>query len=136
MRLLPNYREGHPWIPGGYGFVDGRTGRKFDAMSADLKLQAQNVQQHRLSNPHIYPASEPKYLDLDWIMLQIEDFICSGSPQYCGEPTPPRPDPTYDIQLPEKDCECGAREWLPQWCQSCGQPKILSFKCAKCAKKI
>jgi predicted RNA-binding Zn-ribbon protein involved in translation (DUF1610 family) len=133
MRLLSKYREGNPWLPGGYPFTDPRTGLKFDAMSADLKMQAQNVIKHRRGNPHVYHPDEPKYLDLDWVMLEIEDALCTEAPQYCGDDNVSKPDPTIQVETPDKDCpKCGKRNWLPLWCQSCGRPKILNYKCAEC----
>lgn len=135
MRLLTQFREGHPWPNGGYAFKDGRTGRKFDGMSADLKLQAQNVIKHRQANPHIYPPDQPKYLDLDWVMLEIEDYMCKENPAICGGDAQPkvRKDPTFDIPLPTEPCTvCGFTSWSPNWCKTCGSGKVEGFKCGNC----
>lgn len=133
MRLLSQYREGHPWPNGGFPFKDPRTGLKFDGMSADLKLQAQNVIKHRRGNPHIYPVNEQKYLDQDWVMLEIEDFMCRQNGSICGDDPMPRQREGADIKIiyPEQLCACGG-EWEARFCPTCAGSKVQKFVCKQC----
>lgn len=135
MRLKSLFREGRPFPPGGYPFVDGRTGKKFDGSSADLKLQAENVIKHRQANPHVYNPEERKYLDKDWVMLEIEDFMCKSNPSICGDDLPPRPaDPTF--ATPTQECACGVRDWRAQFCKSCGSGKLQKWVCGGCGNAL
>jgi len=127
------------WPAGGFPFVDPRTGKVFDGMSADLTLQAKNIIAHRKANPKIYPASEAQFLFIDAVKQEVLGYICARRPSLCADsvnvamqiatpknfvmPSPP----------PGKKCyRCGSTDLKPVPCKTCGGFKIKSWLCNNC----
>jgi hypothetical protein len=136
MNLLPEW-QGTRFCPGGYPFTDGRTGYVFDAMAGGLNDRVADVMKHRRANPNLYPPTEPKYLDRDWIRLEIIDFMCAKRPELCGDLPLPKPQKLNVIELPTTECQkCGATNWKPIFCPTCGGNRITGFECQNCHAKI
>jgi predicted RNA-binding Zn-ribbon protein involved in translation (DUF1610 family) len=122
--------------PNGYPFQDPRTGLKFDAMSGGLDDRVTQVIKHRRANPNIYPQTDPKYLDVDWVRLEIIDYICQQVPSNCNNGIVPKPVINV-IELPTTPCpSCGQVSWSAAFCRTCGSGKISSYKCMNCGAKI
>jgi len=135
MKLKDEW-QGTRFPPGAWPFTDSRTGLRFDANAGDLRDRTTQVITHRKANPHVYPTSEPKYLDRDWVRAEIEEFICAKSPELCTDGTIPKPVINV-VTLPEQSCpKCQANSWVAQFCSSCGGGRIESYKCTNCGHKI
>lgn len=123
--------------PGGFPFVDKRTGRQFAGMSQDINGRAREVIQHRLSNPAIYPQSEPQHFSMEHVVREITDPICAKYPNYCMETRPVAPPaaslPTAAPQPVNPACpKCGGMDFDAQFCPTCSGHKLTGFKCKKC----
>lgn len=129
------------WPSGGFPFTDPRTGKVFNAMSADLTLQAKNVIAHRKANPRIY--SEAQFFHMDAVKQEILQFMCAKRPEICVETD--RIAPTTfvaskkkanlkQVSPPQgKRCyKCGGNEFTPEWCKTCGGHKVRAWICVKC----
>jgi hypothetical protein len=133
MKLsLKNRNSG--WPPGGYPFVDKRTGKNFDGMSADLGMQAKNVADHRKANPAIYPLSEGQWFDDLFIRQEIIEYMCSLRPELCYDGSAVK-NPIWTEPVPPagKTCiKCSGTEMSPTYCKTCSGRKVVSWKCNKC----
>lgn len=128
------------WPPGGFPFKDPRTGKTFDAMSADLALQAKNVIAHRSANPRIYPRDEAQYFFADAVKQEIVDQICANRPELCtdhvGGRIEPQPIPkgvtVPSVQAGKRCYKCGGTEFDPIFCKTCSGSKVKAWLCRGC----
>lgn len=130
------------WPPNGFGFTDPRTNRKFDGMSADLTLQARNIQEHRLANPRFYPPHESGFLSLENIIQEIVGQVCLRSPSFCyndEESTVRRqnqPLSNLPVEPPRTDCaRCGSKDFDPIYCPTCSGQRLTGYRCKQCGKE-
>lgn len=130
-------KRGTTWVPGGYPYVDGRTGKKFDGMSADLDMQVANVLVHRQANPRIYPPDQSQFLNPATVRQEITDYICSRRPELCGQ-AQLKTQTNLVVAQPNKVCpKCKGTVFTPNFCKTCGSGnKIKSWSCAACGTNV
>lgn len=131
MQLKPT----RGWPPGGFPFVDPKSGMAFEPMSADLQLQTQNVIKHRRANPSIYPPSDKTAFDPLAVQREIIEYICRVRPSNCTETV--RQAKSYFVVEPgpphgKKCLKCQSENLVATYCKSCGGRKITSWKCTQC----
>lgn len=125
--------------PGGFEFVDPKTGMRFDGMSADLTLQAQNVAKHRRANPRIYPS----VIDVAAIVQEITNYTCARLPHLCQDSDQPFQTvkalikrPAVKIPAGKKCLQCSSDNLDPVWCRSCAGSKLTGYKCNNCGAAV
>lgn len=135
MRLKDEWK-GTKFPNGGWPFVDSRTGKVFDPNAGDIRDRANQVISHRRANPHIYSPSELKYLDRDWVMAEIEDYICKVNPSLCGDGQVQRPTVNVTV-MPTTPCSaCGSTQYEAEMCPSCGTPRVVAYRCKQCKTRF
>lgn len=133
---LKNPKGGFP--PGGFPFQDKRTGKKFDGMSADLKLQAMNVIQHRRGNMRLYPATEGMAFNSDAVQQEILEQVCANHRGICVEQVKSLPmSRNFAVVKSNKSCpKCGNTDLTPKYCKTCSGSKIRGWTCDKCGTEV
>lgn len=127
-----------PYPPGGYPFVDPRTGMKFNGMEAGFYEQVSKIQRHRLANPNLYPRNEVGYLGYNNIATELDQYQCArlgNHPQFCSDsaaaPTT-RPGRELRTQPSDVNCpRCGNR-MVGVGCQTCVSFKLQHYHCNAC----
>lgn len=129
--------KGTQWPPSGYPYVDGRTGKKFDGMSADLDMQVKNVLTHRQANPRIYPPDQAEFLNPASVRQELVNYICSLKPELCGQPEV-KTQTNLVVPQPNKVCpKCQGTVFKANYCQTCGSGnKIKSWSCVACGTNV
>jgi hypothetical protein len=144
MKLL---RTSGPWHPGGYSYIDPRTGKKYDGSSADFDMRSKEIQNDRKLNPDIYPPAENggKWLDLEFIRGQLSNYICGQlskrglASRYCTDDsgaligTKPLKSAVINNPVQVRKCrKCGGTDLEPEHCKTCGGNKIRAYICKTC----
>jgi hypothetical protein len=130
MNLLPQW-QGSAWPPGGFPFVDPRTGMKFDAMSGNIDHKIGQVQQHRRANPTVYPNGEGT--SADFIRQEIVDYMCGRNMSLCMEGTitsMAKPSNPAAIVQTVNCPSCGKIDAVPTFCVTCGGNKVKYWTCS------
>lgn len=128
-------RRDGPFPPGGWKFVDPRTGMKFDGMSVTFREQAKKIISHRLANPNVYLPKELQYTTLANVEDELDAYTCSrlgNNSRYCISAGPRIPTP---IPLPKVCPKCNTA-MEPILCKTCGGRRIKGYHCPKCGAEI
>lgn len=124
--------------PGGYPFTDERTGFKVDPMSGTPDMHAVKIIAHRRANPHIYPPAEPQWFDQTSVREEVLQQKFKTNPElFVGQPEKIKliKAKSKVIDPGNSICECGALDWEPTFCPTCGgRKKVTGFKCRKCGR--
>lgn len=114
---------------------------EWSGMQQGLLGRAREVIKHRFGNPVIYPQHESQHFNLQFVMQEITDAICRKHPSFCmetvpvGPPSATAPQPIQQpVSIPACSA-CGATDWQPTYCATCGGQKIDGYKCKKCGNK-
>lgn len=127
------------WPTNGFPFTEPKTGKLFDGMSADLRLQAQNVIQHRKANPNIFPPNDLGLFDQHNVERQIINQICAARPEACYDDSLPEimTQPQQSIAPASKKCfKCGSSDLEPIYCKTCSGKRILAYRCKACNQEV
>ncbi len=123
--------------PGGFPYVDPKTGMRFSGFDGTVHHIAQQVSNHRRANPNLYPVGEHHWFDLNYIVQQIYEQKAGVQPWlFVGFPDQ-TPSATHIPQkTPEMGyCICGGSEVEEILCSTCGGRRVTGYKCKSCGKK-
>ena len=129
-------RENVGMCPGGLIFIDPRVpAAKWMDDHTFLEERVQQVIKFRAANPNIYPLSDGKFLDPDYVRNEITVYNCTrlgNNSQWCLDEKAIKTQPV--APKAEKICSCGG-ELKPKMCPTCGMPKIIGYTCKVCGKE-
>lgn len=134
-------RRDGPFPPGGFYFEDPKTSQKFDGMSCTFTEQVGKIISHRKLNPKVYPVTDLKALNFDYVAKELDDYTCTrlGShPRFCVNDKDPRLRPVNLPNIVVPQCpRCGSA-LMPKYCPTCGGggSKIIGWHCNNCNIEI
>jgi len=139
MSKVKLIRRDGAFLPGGYPYIDPKTGMRFDGMECGFDEQVQRIIKHRLANPNLYPASDPQFLSTTKVADVLDEYQCDRlgrSDQYCvGEGAAQKNlSPSYLVNTLGK-CSCGG-EWEERYCPTCSSKRLVGWTCKVCGKRI
>lgn len=114
---------------GGFGFVEPRTGLRFDGLHGSPHETARKIIEHRRANPHVFPVGEATLFDTESVVQEIFQQKFQAMPElFIGHGgAAANPD--------SGKCTCGANSWEPTYCPTCGGKRINGYRCKACGKK-
>ncbi len=126
--------------PGGWGFVDPKTGFKCNGWEGTPSMHAVKIIQHRRSNPKFYPPTEPQAFDMPSIVQEIyaqkaktHAHLFVGYPDVIPSMSHSAP---KAMVSPTHVCPCGSTSWDPIYCKTCAGHRITGYKCHSCGKEL
>ncbi len=138
MLVLKNSQQSQFPPFGGWSFVDGKTGQRFNGWEGDQFAIARKVIEHRKANPKIYePGTEG---DVNSVVQQIFQQKHAQAPWlFRGEPDQgsgayPSATQTQEQTIRGERCTCGSVEYEPVYCKTCSGKRIVGTKCKSCGK--
>jgi len=130
-------REGD-FPPGSHTFTDPRTGMVFDG-NGGFNFTNHAIAIHRKANPKLYPPSEPKFLDPDYIAVEQEIFTCTrlnNSSQWCkrsdGVAIVKNKEPGDVVTLKVPCPNCGSESATEKLCSTCSGKRVTGYVCNQC----
>lgn len=125
--------------PGGYPFIDPKTGMKFNGWEGSPQMIAVKVAEHRRGNPTFYPDGAGQ--DTNGIIQEIfaqkmksMPWLFVGQPDQGPQPYPSEPASQAVTILGDK-CGCGSTEYEPIYCPTCSGKRITGYKCKSCGRQ-
>ncbi len=110
----------------GFGFVEPKTGMRFNGLHSNPQGTALKIIDHRRANPKLF--TDASDFDVENTVQQIYQQKLQTMPElfigFGGEPTQMFPDASK--------CNCGGKESTPVYCKSCGGHRIVAYKCSSC----
>lgn len=121
--------------PGGWSFVDIKTGMKFNEGAFGDVVMA--IIKHRQANPRVYPPEELESFDQATVANELDAFTCSrlnNNPRWCvsGEPTPVDISGLEFMIMPNKCPKCGCPQGYQILCRTCAGRRVTGYYCADC----
>lgn len=127
--------------PQGWPFKDPKTGFRCNGYEGTPAMHAVKIIGNRRANPHHYPPGEPQWFDPNSVIQEIYAQKAATHPQlFKGFP---------DVQIvaqperivsrvvaPTVICSCGANDYEPIYCKTCGGKRITGYKCKSCGKEL
>lgn len=126
---------------GGFSFVDPRTKMRFDGMMASPDGTARAIIKHRRGNPKVYDPSDSQWFDHAQVVQEILGQKHQTHPHLFVDPAPPTaqassvPIMQQPAQSNSNACACGANDWEPILCKTCGNGRITGYVCRQCKRK-
>ncbi len=138
MLVLKNSQQSQFPPFGGWSFVDGKTGQRFNGWEGDQFAIARKVIEHRKANPKIYePGTEG---DVNSVVQQIfqqkhaqAPWLFRGNPDQGPGAYPSQPAARETI-VKGAACSCGCTEFIAEYCKTCSGARIVGRKCKSCGK--
>jgi hypothetical protein len=123
---------------GGWGFIDPRTGMRFNGWEGDQFAIARKVIEHRRANPKVWPQDEVG--DQNSVVQEIFKQKHATTPWlFRGEPDQnsgayPSATQTQEQTILGEKCTCGSVEYEPVYCKTCSGKRIVGTKCKSCGR--
>jgi len=124
---------------GGWGFVDPKTGMKFNGYEGSPQMIAVKIAAHRAANPKLYPnghGQNPESI-VQEIYQQKADkmpWLFRGFPDKNPAAAYPSAPDNAPVAKTSAACSCGATEVKPVYCQVCSGRKVTGYTCIGCGK--
>ena len=126
-------RHNGPHPPGGFPFVDPKTGMKFSGQEGGIRDTVERVLQHRLSNPKIFSGAD---LGFDDVLEEVDCWQCTrlgSDSRWCTNGKPGSPQ--IVVRVANQFCpDCGST-MTEKLCATCGGRKVVGYTCGKCGKE-
>lgn len=129
--------------PGGFSFVDERTGFKVNGYEGTPQMSAFKIKAHREGNPTLYPKTESQKFDINFIVQEIYQQRSKTMPELFKElngtvsssvPVINQNRSNQPIKSSLGPCTCGSDMVFPIYCQTCSGNRITGYKCT-CGKE-
>lgn len=125
--------------PGGYGFVDPKTGFKCVGYEGTPQMHAVKIMEHRRANPKFYPPGESHWFDKESIVQEIYKQKFQTHPHLFrgyGDAPINVPAPEKSFLSPTVKCgKCGANEFENIYCKTCAGRRVVAIKCKSCGNQ-
>lgn len=124
----------------GWPFTDPRTGFICKGYEGTPTMHAVKIINHRRANPHVYSKDEPQWFDTQSVVQEIYAQKAATHPHlFRGFD-----DAMVTIQnvnnrqalAPTVKCKCGAQDFDPIFCKTCGGRKVTGYRCKSCGKEL
>lgn len=128
-------RHNGPHPPGGFPFVDPKTGMRFSGHEGGIRDVVERVLQHRLSNPKIFTKAED--ISFDAVLELVDCYQCArlGSPkQYCTDGK--NGNPQVILRVVSKYCPDCTTTMIERYCPTCSSRRLIGYACPKCGKEF
>jgi len=128
-------RHNGPHPPGGFPFVDPKTGMKFSGSEGGIRDTVERILQHRLSNPKVF--TDAAMLDFNATLAEVDCFQClrlGSDARWCTNGQPGSPQRV--LRAVNKFCpDCGST-MLERYCPTCSSRRLVGYDCGKCGKEF
>lgn len=137
IRLI---RRDGQFPPGGFPYLDPKTGMKFPGLEANFKQQVGKIIAHRFVNGKKYPPEQQQYFDYDFVAEQLDEEQCrrlGNDPRWCHDTEKPnnrRAAAVPDGEAP--NCHACGRLMVKRYCRTCGGQRAKGWKCPWCHMEI
>lgn len=133
--------------PGGYEFVDPRTGQQFGGLDVGYAEQKKRILKHRQANPKSYPPDEPAPLTWSYIGAELQEYTCrrlNNDPKWCqdgtalAQPQEIRLRPLRQKNPAPNDGKCPkcGTELQPRYCKVCSGLRVVGWRCGTCNEEF
>lgn len=127
--------------PQGWPFTDPKTGFKCNGWEGTPQMHATKIIANRRANPSFYPTGEAKWFDPASVVQEIYAQKAATHPHlFKGFPDAhivPRAERIVSrVIAPTVKCSCGAGDFEPILCKTCGGRRIVGYKCKACGKEL
>ncbi len=123
--------------PENYKYTDPRTGKEFDG-NGGFNFTVEAILYHRRGNPKLYPPEDLKFLDFDYVAVELDTHTCArlnNSSQFCkrsdGVVILPK-DGGETVPLKSPCPNCGGTEGVEKLCQTCAGRRVTGYSCKQC----
>lgn len=132
-------RQNGAMIPGGYPFMDPRTGMKFDGFDAGgFSDQVNRIIRHRTANPRIYPPTDGKWLNFEEVTIELELYQCMRlgyDKRYCSDPAVSE-EVAAAASHQSGVCRFCGGTLKERLCPTCSGHKVIGYTCIKCGSTL
>lgn len=126
-------------LPGGYPFMDPRTGLKFDGFDAGgFGDQVHRIIKHRSLNPRHYPSDDLKWLNFEEVCIELEVYQClrlGGDKRFCVDPDVSEAEAAKTSHATGICRFCGG-ELKERLCPTCSGHRVIGYQCLKCGSTL
>lgn len=126
-----------PFPPGSYTWNDPVTGKVYSDQHTTFEERVKQIVTDRLANRRLF--TNPAYIDPGAVAKELSESICArlnNDARYCaGNGVPGVAAPSYAGSPMDITCICGAKDWEPITCLSCGG-KYVGRRCKKCGQEM